>query len=90
MHVHALYGLGMRTTIELSDRIRAELLRVAARRGLKGFSQIVEEAISQYLSTLKRKDRDLKKALKFKGSLSSSEADEILRSASELRSKWRI
>ena len=90
MHVYALYGLGMRTTIELSDRIRAELLRVAARRGLKGFSQIVEEAISQYLSTLKRKDRDLKKALKFKGSLSSSEADEILRSASELRSKWRI
>ncbi|MCH7921306.1 MAG: ribbon-helix-helix protein, CopG family [Planctomycetes bacterium] len=37
----------MRTTIEMSDHLRAELLQLAAKRGLKGFSQIVEEAISQ-------------------------------------------
>ena len=79
----------MRTTIEISDHLRAELLRLAAKRGLKGFSQIVEEALSHYLSTLKNKDRDIKKALKLKGSLSEKEADEILHSVADLRAKWR-
>lgn len=80
----------MRTTIEMSDHLRAELLQLAAKRGLKGFSQIVEEAISQYLSTLKRKDRDLKKASKLRGTLSRKEAGEILTSVADLRAKWRM
>ena len=79
----------MRTTIEISDHLRAELLRLAAQRGLKGFSQIVEEALSQYLASLKNKDRDIKKALRLKGSLSEKEADEILNSVTELRARWR-
>ena len=80
----------MRTTIEMYDHLRAELLQLAAKRGLKGFSQIVEEAISQYLSTLKRKDRDLKKASKLRGTLSRKEAGEILTSVADLRAKWRM
>ncbi len=42
----------MRTTIELSERHRAALLRLAAERGDKGFSRLVGEAVEAYLSNL--------------------------------------
>lgn len=39
----------MRTTIELSDRTYALLRAKAAERGMRGFSALVEEALSAYL-----------------------------------------
>ena len=39
----------MRTTIEIRDEHRAKLLEMAARRGEKGFSSIVSEAIELIL-----------------------------------------
>jgi hypothetical protein len=35
----------MRTTIEMKDEHRAALLEMAAQRGLKGFSVLVEDAV---------------------------------------------
>ena len=49
MHVHGTHDLLMRTTIELSDEHRARLLELAARRGEKGFSSIVEEALARFV-----------------------------------------
>lgn len=40
----------MRTTIELSDEHRSRLVELAARRGEKGFSPIVEEALDLYFA----------------------------------------
>lgn len=40
----------MRTTIELPDEQRAKLLELAARRGEKGFSKLVQEAVAEYLA----------------------------------------
>ena len=46
----------MRTTVELKDKHRAKLLELAARRGQKGFSDLLAEAIDVYLETLSRED----------------------------------
>lgn len=39
----------MRTTIELDDELRAALLSLAAKRGMRGYSSLVQEALAQYL-----------------------------------------
>jgi metal-responsive CopG/Arc/MetJ family transcriptional regulator len=41
----------MRTTIEISDRHRGILLAMAARKGLRGYSEIIEEALEQYIAS---------------------------------------
>lgn len=79
----------MRTTIELRDDHRAKLLDLAARRGEKGFSAIVAEAIEVYLSEQARGETRRKAALGLKGSLSGPEAEELRRAAASLRESWR-
>ena len=39
----------MRTTVEITDAQRAELLKLAAQRGEKGFSAVIREALDLYL-----------------------------------------
>jgi hypothetical protein len=39
----------MRTTVELSERTYVRLRAVAAERGMRGFSAIVEEALERFL-----------------------------------------
>ena len=39
----------MRTTIELTNEQRAALLELAGRRGLRGYSSLVQEALALYL-----------------------------------------
>ena len=39
----------MRTTVEIRDDQRAKLLEIAARRGEKGFSRVVQEALDLFL-----------------------------------------
>lgn len=39
----------MRTTIELDGRLRARLVQVAAERGEKGYSHLINEAVEAYL-----------------------------------------
>jgi hypothetical protein len=80
----------MRTTIELTDRQRAALLKLAAERGEKGFSRIVQEAIESYLeSGLGRKER-VERAVSLLGTLSRREADALRASARRTREgPWR-
>jgi hypothetical protein len=59
----------MRTTVEINDEHRARLLQLAARRGDKGFSHILAEAIERYLAELDRSDVTRRKALELCGSL---------------------
>jgi predicted transcriptional regulator len=53
----------MRTTIEVDAEHRAELLRLAAKRGVKGFSQIVKEAINEYLLHQEKREQAIRAAL---------------------------
>ena len=53
----------MRTTVEIPDVQRARLLELAARRGEKGFSRLVQEAIDRLLAEEIRRARPRLKAV---------------------------
>jgi hypothetical protein len=79
----------MRTTVEIDDGQRAELLKLAAQRGDKGFSSIVREALDLYLKQHRAKREVVAQALKLQGSFSDGEADALEASVRQLREKWR-
>ena len=79
----------MRTTIEVRDEHRAALLELAGRRGKKGFSDLVGEAIEADLQGQARMDENLKRALRAQGALDDAEADELRARVAEARSNWR-
>ncbi len=79
----------MRTTIELPDELRAELLALAARRGEKGFSGLIEEAVERFLEAEERRGVLVREALDAIGSLNDEEADDVRESIRRLRESWR-
>lgn len=79
----------MRTTIELTEEQRAELLKLAAQRGMKGFSQLVQEAIDSYLETQASRATLIDAALAMKGALKSKAGDEFEARAQAIRENWR-
>jgi hypothetical protein len=79
----------MRTTVEIDDSQRAELLKLAAQRGDKGFSRIVREALDVYLKQHRAKREIVARALKLQGSFSDDEADALTASVQQLRKSWR-
>jgi hypothetical protein len=79
----------MRTTIELRDDQRARLLALAAHRGEKGFSRIVEEALDRYFAEVEGRDRRRDEILALRGSLSAEDAAEIRANIRDLRRRWR-
>ena len=87
MHMHTLPL--MRTTVEIRDDLRARLLALAAERGEKGFSKIVEEALERYFAEADRDARRRQEILALRGSLSAEDAAEIRAEIRELRRNWR-
>ena len=53
----------MRTTIEMKPEHRAKLLELAARRGAKGFSDLVAEALEAHLQAEGRREAQRKRAV---------------------------
>ncbi len=79
----------MRTTIEITDDQRAELMRLAAKRRLKGFSQIVQEALDEYLRRQGGREQAIATALTLRGSLGKKAADELEERVRQVRELWR-
>jgi len=79
----------MRTTVELPDEIRARLLEMAARRGERGFSGIVQEALKRYLAEEERRRERAQAARSVLGSLDEREAEALADSVRRLRDRWR-
>jgi hypothetical protein len=79
----------MRTTVEIRDDHRAKLLELAARRGEKGFSRIVEEALDRYLATAGGRDERVRRALSAVGSFDEEAAQRLEESARSIRATWR-
>lgn len=89
MHMHVRHTFGMRTTVELSDAVRARLLELAARRGERGFSALVEEAVERYLEDEDRRHLQAEQAKAVIGCLSEAEAEQLEMSIRILRERWR-
>ena len=92
MHMHARVQnqeVIMRTTIEMKDEHRARLLEIAARRGEKGFSKIVEEALDRYLQSEMKKEDSRRRALLVRGILGEKETRELRIRTRSVREYWR-
>ena len=79
----------MRTTIEITAEQRSKLLYLAAMRGRKGFSELVREALDEYLATRLAADDPTVRALAMKGSLDEDDAEALEQNAARLRGSWR-
>jgi len=77
----------MRTTVEIRDDQRVALAAMAASRGIRGYSELVQEAIDLYLNEMT--GDDIEAALSVEGSISDAEAEEIRRRIAEAWSTWR-
>lgn len=87
MHVHAYQNEPMRTTVEIPNEQRARLLKLAAERGEKGFSRLIQQALDRYLDP--DRERVVGEALAALGTLSERSAAAIEESVRRLRSRWR-
>lgn len=79
----------MRTTIELPEEQRNELLRLAQQQGQNDFSAIVQKAVAMYLVQNRAYESAKKEALKLKGSFSGKEAYDFEEIVMEVRENWR-
>ncbi len=81
----------MRTTVELTDRQRAQLLELAARRGEKGFSRLVQEAVDLYRGSEEERVRAsrTRAAVAVLGTIDDKGADAMRETAARLRRDWR-
>ena len=78
----------MRTTVEIPDSQRAQLLALAARRGEKGFSALVQEALERFLRD-QQEQGAVQRALSVRGCLSAREGAELEAATTRIRSRWR-
>lgn len=76
----------MRTTVEITDEQHLALTALAARRGIRGFSTLVREALDQYLA--EQRGEDLDALLAMKGALSPEEGEELERRIAEAWATW--
>ena len=79
----------MRTTVEITDEQRARLLELAARRGEKGFSKLVQEALEKYIDEIEDHDRRVRVAISVLGKLDEETAREFEATSQHLRKTWR-
>jgi hypothetical protein len=79
----------VRTTIELKDEARAKLLEIAGRRGEKGFSRIIGEAVDRYLRAEEADEERRHGALALRGALKGEQAERLRAATARLRESWR-
>jgi hypothetical protein len=79
----------VRTTIAINAEHRARLLELAARRGEKGFSSVIADALESYFQRITEKERLRRRALRLRGTLANKEAEGLRRSTLAVRGFWR-
>lgn len=76
----------MRTTVEITDEQHLALTALAAKRGVRGFSVLVREAIDHYLAD--QRGEDLEAVLALRGVLSAEEGEAFEQRIAEAWATW--
>ncbi|MDL1967526.1 MAG: hypothetical protein LWW97_03010 [Deltaproteobacteria bacterium] len=79
----------MRTTIEISNKHRSILLSLAAQKGLRGYSLIIQEALDYYIVHQTKALEKKMDILKMKGSWKAEKTKESRSKLTELRENWK-
>ncbi|MCC7111196.1 MAG: hypothetical protein IT382_18015 [Deltaproteobacteria bacterium] len=79
----------MRTTVEITDEQRSQLLKLAAERGEKGFSSVIREALDAYLRAHRSRAAAVRAALGVRGALDGKDGDLLAEDARKTREHWR-
>jgi hypothetical protein len=79
----------MRTTVEISDKHRGILLSLAAQKGMRGYSGIIQEALDFYIAHHINAMEAKRDILKMKGSWKAKETKDIRFRLTELRENWK-
>jgi metal-responsive CopG/Arc/MetJ family transcriptional regulator len=80
----------MRTTIELSNDHRSSLHSLAARRGLRGYSKLIQEAVDLYIQETTVKEGSAKALLQMRGTWNKEDARKFQRNLRKIRRNWKI
>lgn len=80
----------MRTTIELSDDLISIVRAIAVKKGYRGYSKVIEDALHFYFKENEKKELGRKKILRMRGSWTLEEANRTKKRLEELRKNWNI
>jgi hypothetical protein len=80
----------MRTTVELSTPVYRRLKAVAVDRGLRGFSPIVEEALSEYFQSELERKRRVDAIVAAEGAWSGMDVAQWERDVEQAWATWRL
>ena len=83
------YDHAVRTTVEMKAEHRSALLALAARRGEKGFSSVLAEAIEHYLDNERTRAHRREELLALAGSVSAEDAELLHDLTRSIRENWR-
>lgn len=79
----------MRTTIDITEAQRGELLKIAGSRGEKGFSSVVREAVDLYLRVHAGRKDAVRAALGVRGALAGEDGEDFDAAVAAIRRTWR-
>ncbi|MGH2854672.1 MAG: hypothetical protein ACRDLF_10855 [Solirubrobacteraceae bacterium] len=80
----------MRTTVELSDPVYRRLKSTAVRRGIRGFSPIVEEALTEYFQSERERQRLADRIRAAEGAWSEMDVEQWERERKEAWATWKL
>lgn len=80
----------MRTTIDIPEEQRRVLHAIALKKGLRGFSRVVQEALAFYVQNKKDLGSERLELLRLKGSWDSSSTRKIRSRLRRVRENWKI
>jgi len=87
LHAYAKL-ISMRATVELPDHLRAAVMAVAARKGYRGYSKVIVEALEFYLAEKEAKESGLQDLLDLRSSWTSEQASRSRARIAESRANW--
>ena len=90
-----MHDRSVRTTVEIADDKLIKLRKLAAERGERGYSALIDEALERFLEPsaedpeIAQRRRQVAAIHAAAGTISDAEADEMLKSVRESRKNWR-